>query len=94
MPYIVTIAYYTLFSSSSMKSLLICALFSLFLTHFSYADYIEEIPNISAREIAMMAANEQPDIVGKGFYISSEQKHKMNVTQVRKCSKKPASKLK
>ncbi|QHT71028.1 hypothetical protein GXP67_32445 [Rhodocytophaga rosea] len=77
-----------------MKSLLLSSTFILLFSTLSYADYIGEIPNISAREIAMMSAQDQTDVMGKGVYISSEQKHKMNQTTIRKSCKKPASKVK
>jgi hypothetical protein len=77
-----------------MKSLLLSSALIFFLSTLSYGDYIGEIPNVSAREIAMMAAQDQTDMMGKGVYISSEQKHKMNQAPVRKSCKKPAGKAK
>jgi hypothetical protein len=77
-----------------MKSLLLSSALVFLFSTLSYADYIGEIPNISAREIAMMSAQDQTDVMGKGVYISSEQKYKMNQTTVRKSCKKLAGKAK
>jgi hypothetical protein len=76
-----------------MKSLLLSSMFIFLFTNLSHGDYIGEIPNISAREIAMMAAQDQTDVMGKGVYVSSEQKHKMNQAPRKSC-KKPLSKAK
>lgn len=84
--------YFLLFSP--MKSLILSSLLVFLFSTLSYADYIGEIPNVSAREIAMMAAQDQTDMMGKGIYVSSEQKHKMNQAPVRKSCKKPIGKAK
>lgn len=77
-----------------MKNLILILLFAFFDFATAQAFCQEEIPNVSAREIAMMSAYENPEQVGKGYYVGSELKHKLNNSPVRKCAKKPVAKSK
>lgn len=77
-----------------MKNPAVIFFIAIFASNPANAFYRQEIPNINAGEIAMMSAYENPDQVGKGYYINSELKHKLNSDQVRKPAKKPALKVK